>query len=122
MLAELNRQDKHVIVAIADSQTILKRNSNLSSHDIKLNLGLPTMPAGTLARPKTPRPVEVIYSCSICQKTIHELYKHIESDQGFRADNDHYTSEPVTKLWMTECAHLTCSEHLQGGGWMMLTH
>ena len=33
--------------------------------------------------------------------------------------NDFFKSSDnniVTKLWLTECAHLTCANHLEGGG------
>jgi hypothetical protein len=72
----------------------------------------------TKEQPHVPRPVEIIYSCSICQKTIAEIYKQPENDLGFRGDAlDDTNAKPVTKLWMTTCAHLICSEHLDGGGW-----
>jgi len=75
------------------------------------------MPAESSTTPP-PKPVEIIYSCSVCHKTISEIYKEIQNDQGFRDENDTNDGQPITKLWMTECAHLTCSEHLEGGGGM----
>jgi len=67
--------------------------------------------------PAAPRPIEVILSCTCCQKTIAEVYQYAEGDKSFRHDSDNTTAQPVPKLWMTECAHLICSDHLGGGGW-----
>jgi hypothetical protein len=61
-------------------------------------------------------PYEIVFSCSICQKTITDLYPHAESDKGLNDGFDD-TERAATKLWMTECAHITCGEHLEGGGW-----
>ena len=68
-------------------------------------------------------PVEIIFSCQVCHAPISEIYKTTESDKGFRdgshehANQADYPSErPVTRLWLTECAHLFCGSHLEGGG------
>ena len=62
-------------------------------------------------------PIEIILSCHICFKPISEIYRESESDKGFNdgtAGRD--VERPVTKLWLTECTHLICGEHLEGGG------
>ena len=68
-------------------------------------------------------PVEIIFSCQVCLATISEIYRDQDSDKGFRdrpTDQedpaDAPPEKPVTKLWLTECAHLTCAVHLEGGG------
>ncbi|KAF2424840.1 hypothetical protein EJ08DRAFT_410775 [Tothia fuscella] len=62
-------------------------------------------------------PHDVIFSCSICQATITEIYAKPEGDQGFNSHSDGTDQERVvTKLWLTECSHLTCTAHLEGGG------
>jgi hypothetical protein len=62
-------------------------------------------------------PHDVIFSCSICQATISEIYATLQGDQGFKSNSDGSEKEHVvTKLWLTECSHLTCSLHLEGGG------
>lgn len=64
-----------------------------------------------------PIPIEVIFSCSVCQATISDIYREPVSDKGLRDDADAAAdAAPVTKLWLLECCHLTCSEHLEGGG------
>ncbi|OCL11823.1 hypothetical protein AOQ84DRAFT_228711 [Glonium stellatum] len=60
-------------------------------------------------------PYEIIFSCSVCQATISEIYSESESARGIR-DGRSPDDRVVTKLWLTECAHLTCVEHLEGGG------
>jgi hypothetical protein len=62
---------------------------------------------------EAPSACELIFSCSVCHATIGEIYKIPESNQGISNTNG-FTI--VTKLWLTECAHLTCVEHLNGGG------
>ena len=61
-------------------------------------------------------PLEIIFSCSICQATITDIYSSQHSNQGFH-DGRQPDVETVTKLWLTECGHLTCGKHLEGGGW-----
>jgi hypothetical protein len=61
-------------------------------------------------------PHEIIFSCSICQATITDVYRAFEGDLGFNAGDGGDQERVVTKLWLTECSHLTCGEHLGGGG------
>ncbi|KAF1987990.1 hypothetical protein K402DRAFT_329501, partial [Aulographum hederae CBS 113979] len=61
------------------------------------------------------RPDEIIFSCSVCQATISDLYRRPKSRYLFN-DGISNVESPVTKLWLLECAHLTCGEHLEGGG------
>ncbi|KAK4982799.1 hypothetical protein LTR66_009093 [Elasticomyces elasticus] len=62
-----------------------------------------------------PSPRDVIFSCAICQATLSDIYAKTESNPGIRngCDSDHSIA---TKLWLTDCGHLTCSKHLEGGG------
>jgi hypothetical protein len=59
-------------------------------------------------------PYEIIFSCAICQTTITQLYRRPRTDHGFSSGGDQ--ERVVTRLWLTECGHLTCSDHLEGGG------
>jgi hypothetical protein len=61
-------------------------------------------------------PYEIIFSCSICQATITDIYRDVEGDLGFNATDGSDQERVVTKLWLTECSHLTCAKHLEGGG------
>ncbi|KAJ9665117.1 hypothetical protein H2201_004777 [Coniosporium apollinis] len=60
-------------------------------------------------------PSEIIFSCSICQATPSDIYKNVHNSRGIR-DGRSPEAQIATRLWLTECAHLTCGEHLEGGG------
>jgi len=62
-----------------------------------------------------PEPVELIISCTVCGATLDQLYGRIEN--GHKLDDSSISLDrPVTKLWLAECTHLTCNEHLEDGG------
>ena len=63
------------------------------------------------------RAIDLIFSCTICQETLSSIYSSAEGDgdRGLHRSGDPQSGR-VTKLWLTECAHLTCAKHLQGGG------
>ncbi|KAL9030912.1 MAG: hypothetical protein Q9196_001020 [Gyalolechia fulgens] len=69
--------------------------------------------AETAAR--QPNTVDFVLSCSICQQTFSAVYADHDGDNGLRTDA-HRTDGSITKLWLTECAHVTCGKHLEGGG------
>ncbi|RDI85304.1 hypothetical protein Vi05172_g4802 [Venturia inaequalis] len=60
-------------------------------------------------------PYEIVFSCSLCQKTITDLYTKSRSNKSPNDVPDSLETE-TTKLWMTECGHVTCGEHFEGGG------
>jgi len=60
-------------------------------------------------------PLEVIFSCGICQDTFKTIYSEPDGNSGLRNSADS-TKGAVVKLWLTECAHLTCGKHLEDGG------
>lgn len=58
---------------------------------------------------------EIVFSCAICQATLSEVYATTEYNKGFHSgsgDDDGI----VTKMWITECSHVTCAKHLENGG------
>jgi hypothetical protein len=57
-------------------------------------------------------PLDIIFSCVICQETIADVYPNGSPDLNYSAA----LLEHPCKLWITECAHVTCSQHLEGGG------
>ncbi|KAK5007610.1 hypothetical protein LTR60_005665, partial [Cryomyces antarcticus] len=61
-----------------------------------------------------PSPYEIIFSCSVCQDTIVDIYKNAESSNTIH-DGRNSDEREVTKLWLTDCVHLTCGKHLEGG-------
>ncbi|KAI9787783.1 MAG: hypothetical protein M1835_002644 [Candelina submexicana] len=60
-------------------------------------------------------PLDVIFSCAVCQATVKGIYADAQDNSGLRIDPDSEKGV-VVKLWLTECGHLTCGEHLEGGG------
>jgi hypothetical protein len=53
----------------------------------------------------------IIFSCGVCQRTLDEIYP-------LPGPGEHLGRPRVegVRLWMTDCSHVTCSEHIQGGG------
>jgi hypothetical protein len=71
----------------------------------------------SLSSPETiASPSEVIFSCSICQATITEIYQNVDSELGLNTSGHSDQERAVTKLWLTECSHLSCGDHFEGGG------
>lgn len=60
-------------------------------------------------------PTEIILSCTICQDTLSTIYAEDDGKRGLHKSDDHGSGR-ITKLWLTECAHLTCAKHLESGG------
>ena len=58
---------------------------------------------------------EIVFSCSICQATVSEVYATHESNQGFHSGSGD-DAGLVAKMWITECSHVTCASHLSNGG------
>lgn len=58
-----------------------------------------------------PQPLDLIFSCNICHDSIRDIRTPGPDEKGLEG-----VRKPVAKLWMTECAHLVCAKHLEGGG------
>ena len=61
-------------------------------------------------------PVDIVLSCTICQETLSTIYADNSQINGLHKDGKDPRDSKITKLWLTECAHLTCGKHLLGGG------
>lgn len=61
-------------------------------------------------------PADIVLSCTICQETLSTIYADIDRSPGLRQNGEEPHTSKITKLWLTECAHLTCGKHLPGGG------
>lgn len=59
--------------------------------------------------------IEIILSCSVCADTLSTINAEGYECHGLRKTDDPNSSR-VTKLWLTECAHLCCTKHFEGGG------
>ncbi len=59
--------------------------------------------------------LDIILSCTICQQPLPAIYADNDELHGLRkSDGPH--DDRVTKLWLTECCHLSCGKHFEGGG------
>lgn len=88
-------------------------NFHLPNSD-PLNIGGSSMAEDT-ARQSRSETIDLILSCSICQDTLSAIYTNHENNDGLRQGKDN-TDGAIVKLWLTECAHITCAKHLEGGG------
>ena len=61
-------------------------------------------------------PTDIVFSCTICQDTLSTIYADDDRNDGLHKTGEGPDHGKVTKLWLTECAHLTCGKHLPGGG------
>ncbi|MCJ1275217.1 hypothetical protein MMC21_003018 [Puttea exsequens] len=59
--------------------------------------------------------IDLILSCSVCQATLSSIHREDGQDSGLRRTDD-VQSGRIPKLWLTECTHLTCGKHFEGGG------
>lgn len=61
-------------------------------------------------------PLNFIYACSICCATFADAYEgHNETVQGL-SDGINPKERLVTKLYLGNCCHVFCGEHIEGGG------
>ncbi|KAG9895538.1 hypothetical protein KCU98_g15936, partial [Aureobasidium melanogenum] len=60
--------------------------------------------------PKHLQPLDLIFSCNICHDSISDMPSPPPDEKELEG-----IRKPVAKLWMTECAHLICAKHLEGG-------
>ena len=66
-------------------------------------------------------PLDIIISCSVCQRSISDIYATPEKSDGLRQGPD-LGNGKITRLWLTECGHFTCTKHLAGGGKQLVSH
>ncbi|KAF9637263.1 hypothetical protein BFW01_g8159 [Lasiodiplodia theobromae] len=67
----------------------------------------------------SPGALDVIFTCDICQASISDIYSKGNpgaSETDFQDGRAHTSDRRVTCLWLTQCMHLTCGKHLEGGG------
>ena len=53
-------------------------------------------------------------SCHLCGKTIDDLYHGLDQTDGLR-DGTKGDQGVINMLWLTECDHVFCRDHLPGG-------
>ena len=63
----------------------------------------------------SPSPLEVVFSCSICQTSLVQLSQKYPPQDGIR-QHAGAESGTIPKLWLTSCAHIICRDCLKNGG------
>ena len=64
---------------------------------------------------QSPLALDLVLSCSICQESLSSIYAGEDEAHALRTSTN-ARNERVTKFWLTDCAHLVCGKHLEGGG------
>ena len=91
---------------------------HLVSHNAKTLSSFP--PLQLMAHPNVSLQVplsatDIVLSCAICQATLSTIYRTGDEVHGLTT-GDESQGTTVIKFWLTECAHLICSKHFEGGG------
>ena len=60
-------------------------------------------------------PLDIIFSCCICQDTPSRIYKEPDDRLPLRQSKDGDFGR-IAKLHLTGCAHVICTKHFEGGG------
>jgi len=60
-------------------------------------------------------PLDIIFSCTVCGETLDEIYSEPAGNGGLRSTSD-FEDGSIVRLYATQCAHLICAKHLEGGG------
>ena len=58
---------------------------------------------------------DIVFSCCICHKTFSEIYDDGNDQSGMHHEPNQPTGK-IIKLYLTECTHVVCTAHLEGGG------
>ena len=58
---------------------------------------------------------DIVFSCAICQATLSNLHAEDGGNSGLRMSDTPENSK-ISRLWLTECAHLSCGKHFLDGG------
>ncbi|KAL8874346.1 MAG: hypothetical protein Q9174_000297 [Haloplaca sp. 1 TL-2023] len=72
--------------------------------------------AAATAQQRQATSTDHVLSCSICQNIPSRIYASPDEVLGLHQGEEDTKGFFITKLWLTECAHITCGKHLDGGG------
>jgi hypothetical protein len=61
-------------------------------------------------------PLDVIFSCCICNATFSEVYKGPCETVQMLSDGINPKERVVSRLFLASCCHVFCGKHLEGGG------
>ena len=64
---------------------------------------------------QSPLAPDLVLSCSVCQESLSSIYAREDEAHALRTSIN-ARNERVTKFWLTDCAHLVCGKHFEGGG------
>ncbi|KAF2018032.1 hypothetical protein BU24DRAFT_479362, partial [Aaosphaeria arxii CBS 175.79] len=60
-------------------------------------------------------PLDIIFSCRICNKSFSEIYEDRDETVLGLSDGINSDDRLVTLVYLTSCCHVICSRHLEGG-------
>ena len=63
---------------------------------------------------KAVSPLDIIFSCCVCQDTLSNIYKEPDDRLALRQNENAFRR--ITKIYLTGCAHVICTKHFEGGG------
>jgi hypothetical protein len=78
----------------------------------------PGAPGATDSTPETTcTMLDIIFSCHLCNETFNKIYAGHEGEtvQGL-SDGINPSDRAVTRVFLTDCHHVICIEHLENGG------
>lgn len=61
-------------------------------------------------------PLDIIYSCCVCNATFSEAYENGNDAIEMLSDGINPKDRPPTRLFLSNCCHVFCAKHLDGGG------
>lgn len=61
-------------------------------------------------------PLNFIYACCICCASFADVYKGRNETVCGLSDGINPKERLVTRLFLANCCHVFCAEHLEGGG------
>lgn len=67
-------------------------------------------------RKKGAEPLDIIYSCCVCNATFSEVYDGPCETVKMLSDGLNPKDRIVSRLFISSCSHIFCAKHLDGGG------
>lgn len=61
-------------------------------------------------------PLDIIYSCCVCNATFSEAYQNDNEAIEMLSDGINPKDRTPTRLFLSDCCHVFCTKHLDGGG------
>lgn len=61
-------------------------------------------------------PYDIIFSCSVCFRTVSDAYNAAAKTTEALTGTSTVAGHGPIRLWLTDCGHVSCATHLEGGG------